>query len=131
MYVLTPSSGRKMQAHSMKSRSMKGTKSHRTLPELSPKSNVGLYKPGEPPPYKKRANNTKYAPSSAVPCDVSFPIPNCIPKLQLYICANPLSFTMLLLSSPLTNINTSHIKISNSHLDELLPMQMLPQVIFL
>lgn len=38
---------------------MKGTKSHRTLPELSPKSTIGPYKLGEPPPYKKRANNSK------------------------------------------------------------------------
>ncbi|BBN01677.1 renal tumor antigen [Marchantia polymorpha subsp. ruderalis] len=38
---------------------MKGTKSHRTLPELSPKSTMSAYKPGEPPPYKKRANNSK------------------------------------------------------------------------
>ncbi|CAM6089758.1 unnamed protein product [Calypogeia fissa] len=38
---------------------LKGTKSHRTLPELSPKSTMSAYKPGEPPPYKKRANNSK------------------------------------------------------------------------
>ncbi|KAL2642367.1 hypothetical protein R1flu_009954 [Riccia fluitans] len=42
--------------HSPKAQSLKGTRSHRTLPELSPKSS---YKPGEPPPYKKRANNSK------------------------------------------------------------------------
>jgi serine/threonine protein kinase len=49
------------KAHSQKStKSMKGTKSHRALPELSPKSAVSAYKPGEPPPYKKRANNSKY-----------------------------------------------------------------------
>ncbi|KAG0582950.1 hypothetical protein KC19_3G097300 [Ceratodon purpureus] len=48
------------KAHSQKStKSMKGTKSHRALPELSPKSAVSSYKPGEPPPYKKRANNNK------------------------------------------------------------------------
>lgn len=40
-------------------KSLKGAKSHRALPELSPKSTVGTYKPGEPPPYKKRANNSK------------------------------------------------------------------------
>ncbi|KAL3695768.1 hypothetical protein R1sor_009844 [Riccia sorocarpa] len=45
------------KAQSLKgAKTMKGTKSHRTLPELSPKS---TYKPGEPPPYKKRANNSK------------------------------------------------------------------------
>ncbi|CAM6011507.1 unnamed protein product [Sphagnum balticum] len=36
---------------------MRGAKSHRTLPELSPKSTLSACKPGEPPPYKKRANN--------------------------------------------------------------------------
>lgn len=118
MYVLTPPSGWKMQAHSIKTRSMKGTKSHRTLPEVSPKNNVGLYKPGEPPPYKKRANNTKYVPSSEAPCDASFPLPNCIPELRLYICATPLSFTIFLLSSHLINMNASHSNMSNSHLDE-------------
>lgn len=138
VYVLTPPSGWKMQAHSIKTRSMKGTKSHRTLPELSPKNNVGLYKPGEPPPYKKRANNTKYVPNSEAPCDASFPLPNCIPELRLYICATPLSFTVFLLSSPLTNMIASHFKMSNSHLNkvprdlnELLPIWSLPQVIFL
>lgn len=35
---------------------MKGTKSHRMMfPELSPKNSLNKY--GEPPPYKKRANN--------------------------------------------------------------------------
>jgi hypothetical protein len=49
-----------MQAQSLKgAKVLKGTKSHRTLPELSPKSTMGKYQPGEPPPYKKRANNSK------------------------------------------------------------------------
>ncbi|KAJ7531743.1 hypothetical protein O6H91_14G057200 [Diphasiastrum complanatum] len=43
---------------------VKGTKSQRSLPELTPKRIIGGYKPGEPPPYKKRANNKYVSPYS-------------------------------------------------------------------
>ncbi|XP_024542504.1 MAPK/MAK/MRK overlapping kinase isoform X1 [Selaginella moellendorffii] len=53
------------KAHSVKGvKIVKGTKSHRVLPELSPKSISGGYKPGEPPPYKKRANSKYTSPYS-------------------------------------------------------------------
>ncbi|KAI5068297.1 hypothetical protein GOP47_0016642, partial [Adiantum capillus-veneris] len=40
-------------------KAVKGTKNIRAaaFPDLSPKGSLGVYKPGEPPPYKKRANS--------------------------------------------------------------------------
>lgn len=45
---------------------VKGTKNLRAtaFPDLSPKGSLGVYKPGEPPPYKKRANNKYVSPYS-------------------------------------------------------------------
>ncbi|KAI5068798.1 hypothetical protein GOP47_0017143 [Adiantum capillus-veneris] len=47
-------------------KAVKGTKNIRAaaFPDLSPKGSLGVYKPGEPPPYKKRANSKYVSPYS-------------------------------------------------------------------
>jgi len=96
---------------------MRGAKSHRTLPELSPKSTLSACKPGEPPPYKKRANNNNKGKETLyMQPGGRRDVADREPKLHKPKCMdNPSSFTMPGCGFPACTTSLAYFNMGRSH----------------